>query len=686
MSEGKRVRGVKASRSKLEKALLNAGIRSQAELAQLIAEREGLATPPKDLVSRTFRQNNVSHNTIARIAQILDVAPHTLYLTQNEVEVATEADEVIDNQSSSALVSPTQEMNEKPVPNPAEKNKSMFKLANRYIAMAALLSIGLIAIFWPGQDEQSEIPPLLAKEPYRQVMIIPPAEPVFEALLLKLEEDLKPNYKVATVAMTQLATATSPIDIPEKFGVDFALDIEVIEKGIFKGVVIYVYTKTTKTLLTSYADVTYSDEPENIAHISESTLEEFNRYVVTNNYSSAYFNKQALINYLASKENLAKGLSEINVSRALELVHLVLDEYPDSDIANAHLCNLYAQKVYLSSDPTYFERANSACQKASSIAPHAAETHFAFGQLMRRQNSISEAIAHYKQAISNQPSFVQPRLGLTESYIKQFLQTQDSSYLELARKTISEAETLQPNNWQVPFISARISFFSGDTNTAIQKFEQSLSLEKTLNTLGNIGSLYFCTGDIDKAYAKYKQLEEEFGPSPMSDHLLASTSFYNQRYQESIDYNLRSLERQEMSNSDGLYQTWINLGEAYLANGQTEKARDAYSKSIQQAELSGQLEDKNVLAQQLYAHISILKIDEKLDQNQKEYLAKNLEKIQANIADPGAVLRSMLIWIELGEMARAKALRDSLVMQCKGYAEHPSIAKLYSSLQANIDN
>ena len=90
MSEGKRVRGVKASRSKLEKALLNAGIRSQAELAQLIAEREDLATPPKDLVSRTFRQNNVSHNTVARIALVLDVPPHTLYLTQNEVEAALE--------------------------------------------------------------------------------------------------------------------------------------------------------------------------------------------------------------------------------------------------------------------------------------------------------------------------------------------------------------------------------------------------------------------------------------------------------------------------------------------------------------------------------------------------------------------------------------------------------------------
>lgn len=679
MSEGKRVRGVKASRSKLEKALLNAGIRSQAELAQLIADKEGLAMPPKDLVSRTFRQNNVSHNTIARIAQVLNIPPHTLYLSQNEVDTTSETDNAIEGEGHS-LSNPHFENTKQvtafsPILN---DNKPPPNLSILYAAITILLCVGLIAVFWFGQDEQANNSEKLAGQPSGHVLVIPPDEPVFDELLIKLKEGLRGNYTVATDAITQLAKNTTPIEVPEKFGIDFAIDIEVIHKGIFKGLVIYVYTKTTKTLLTSYADVTYSDAPENIAHISESTLEEFNRYVATNSYSSAYFNKQALINYLASKENLAKGLSEINVSRALELVHLVLEEYPNSDIANAHLCNLYAQKVYLSSDPTYFERADSACQKAASIAPDAAETHFAFGQLMRRQNSISEAITHYKLAIGSQPSFVQPRLGLTESYIKQFLQNQDGSYLELAKKTIIEAETLQPNNWQVPFISARISFFSGDTSAAIQKFEQSLSLEKTLNTLGNIGSLYFCTGDIDKAYAKYKQLEEEFGPSPMSDHLLASTSFYNQRYQESIDYNLRSLERQEMSNSDGLYQTWINLGEAYLANNQLNKAKQAYSNAITQAELSGQTGDVNVRAEQLYARMSLLQLEGAMNEKQRREFATTLSEIEEKVVEPGAMLRLMLIHREMNNREKADILLKKISAQCKAYADHPSFAELQS--------
>ncbi len=77
-----RKRGIKASREKLEIAMLDAGIKSQASLADKIAEREDLSSPPKDTVNRVFREVFVSHATIARIAKVLSVKPGTLYLEQ----------------------------------------------------------------------------------------------------------------------------------------------------------------------------------------------------------------------------------------------------------------------------------------------------------------------------------------------------------------------------------------------------------------------------------------------------------------------------------------------------------------------------------------------------------------------------------------------------------------------------
>jgi len=84
MDTRSRKRGIKASRERLELAMLNAGVKTQAELSDKIAEHEGLACPPKDTVNRAFRQQFVSPATIARIAHILQVPPEKLYLPEDE--------------------------------------------------------------------------------------------------------------------------------------------------------------------------------------------------------------------------------------------------------------------------------------------------------------------------------------------------------------------------------------------------------------------------------------------------------------------------------------------------------------------------------------------------------------------------------------------------------------------------
>lgn len=75
-----RKRGIRASREKIEIAMLNAGIKTQASLANKIADQENLSTPPKDTINRVFREKSVSTTTITRIAKVLNVEPHTLYL------------------------------------------------------------------------------------------------------------------------------------------------------------------------------------------------------------------------------------------------------------------------------------------------------------------------------------------------------------------------------------------------------------------------------------------------------------------------------------------------------------------------------------------------------------------------------------------------------------------------------
>ena len=81
-----RKRGIRASRPKLEMAMLSAGIRSQSELAERMAEHEGLVFPPRDTVSRAFRGIPISPTSLARIARILGVEPDQLCEAASDAE------------------------------------------------------------------------------------------------------------------------------------------------------------------------------------------------------------------------------------------------------------------------------------------------------------------------------------------------------------------------------------------------------------------------------------------------------------------------------------------------------------------------------------------------------------------------------------------------------------------------
>ncbi len=109
MDAKSRKRGVIASRAKLHAAMLNAGIKTQAALADKIADRESLESPPRDTVNRAFRQQRVSPASIARIARALGVEAYTLYLSAEEQ--ASQADSLNSSASGGSSKSETEQEN-----------------------------------------------------------------------------------------------------------------------------------------------------------------------------------------------------------------------------------------------------------------------------------------------------------------------------------------------------------------------------------------------------------------------------------------------------------------------------------------------------------------------------------------------------------------------------------------------
>lgn len=79
-----RRRGVRASRAKLNHALVESGLKSQSALAERIADLERLEVVPRDLVNRVFREQSVDPQSLERIARALSVPVYMLYKTADE--------------------------------------------------------------------------------------------------------------------------------------------------------------------------------------------------------------------------------------------------------------------------------------------------------------------------------------------------------------------------------------------------------------------------------------------------------------------------------------------------------------------------------------------------------------------------------------------------------------------------
>src|SRR5699024_9452496 len=79
-----RKRGVCASRARLNRALAEAGLKTQSALAQRMADLEGLDAAPRDLVNRVFREQPVESRSLERVARALGVEAYSLYKSSAE--------------------------------------------------------------------------------------------------------------------------------------------------------------------------------------------------------------------------------------------------------------------------------------------------------------------------------------------------------------------------------------------------------------------------------------------------------------------------------------------------------------------------------------------------------------------------------------------------------------------------
>ncbi len=198
MTEGQRKRGVQASRTKLTRALNLIGLRSQAALAERIAEQHDLDRAPKEMVSRAFREQAIDPTSLERIAQALETPAHKLMLSSNEAS------------------QPSQPQTPTSAPNLSIRNPGTF------LWVAAVTACLLIAILLIAREQT--IP---SQASYDSAVVRNLSDTDATALIDKLRVPLSADMRVASE--TAAAYDEIPSDIVERLRVGAVIDIDVVE-------------------------------------------------------------------------------------------------------------------------------------------------------------------------------------------------------------------------------------------------------------------------------------------------------------------------------------------------------------------------------------------------------------------------------------------------------------------------
>ena len=222
-------------------------------------------------------------------------------------------------------------------------------------------------------------------------------------------------------------------------------------------------------------------------------------------------------------------------------------------------------------------------------------------------------------------------------------------------------------------------------NEAIDWSERAAKLRPEYQTFNNLGTLQFCKGDLSAAKQHY---QAALSYQPADDIVLgniATLHYYLEEYPQAIDIFEQRIQVLEQQGSDQQYNIWMNLGNAYRHNGQMQAAVQTYHKALQAIEHAIAKGEANHLQRAIRVAIYldlVLLQPEFVSVQLQDSLRQEAQALDA-AAEPASLHMMALIWMYLGDMEKAAALKQRLAGNCPGFVASPDFAPLERHLKNN---
>ncbi len=657
----KRHRGVRASRARLVHAMTGAGLKTQAALAERIADLEDLEAMPKDAVSRVFRELPVEPMTLERIARALGVEAHTLYKTAEE-----EQDEMaVQKQARAGRV-------------PLDR-----RLVLAGVAFAALLLFTYTRYSGGGSDPES-IDAIAALDLGSTPVVVMAFDGDDNgAFRTVLRESLGDHFQVSSSTAAALVDGLDPKTAADRLRADAVISGEFLTVGRLTAVRAYLFANDFRTQIWSESWPRHAvpNKLENIAaNISRALVRTTG--LPSNDAEPGYFPLAPVQDdYLQGELYLDAPSSELNIKRAQSRFESALRQ--DANYARAHagLCQTLMEEHWMTDEERALTDAAATCGQALQLDPDDPVIAAAHAHFLRRTGRNEEALTLYERVTTAHPFDASALYGLANSRLDQFLQSEDPEALSRAKKAARAAAIADEKIWKPLFALATMEWYDGNLEAATSVSEEALSRDENEKILSNLGTFYICAGNFEKARDTYLRAQEINPASYVGDEFLGQVYYFVGDYAESAKLRKRAIESIAGGEPE-IHQMWGSLGDSYRHLGDVEGAMDAYRKAASIAERdylrgTSPIADR---AARAYYYVMLDSLDTSaVSKAVMREIYHDIDAIAAEVETGTAHRRMAVIYLQRNQRDKARQALQEATATCPGYAKMADFSELASS-------